>query len=122
MTSRSEPQAKVLAEPNRLSIGCALHELECFERVGLSIERGGRLVFRISAPIRVGGVFFLKPGRVRKHDLQQVGGSFSAVNGTAEPVAHKPGQIAGMIYMGMREHYPIDRARRDRQRIPVSQP
>jgi hypothetical protein len=77
-------------------------------------------MLRVPMPVRVGGVLFLKVGRVREHEPEKVGSSRGTIHRAPEPIPHDQRQMAGVVDVGVTEYDGVDVGRLERRRTPVA--
>ena len=72
--------------------------------------------FSLICPV---GIFLLEIAAVRQHDLTEVKGGMSAIDCSGKTFPAQPGQVAGVVDVGVGEKDPINFYRCDRKGIPI---
>lgn len=102
--------------------GAGLHRGQRRPRVGLGVERQGRVVLGEPPPVRVVRLLLLQVPAVGQHDLRQRGRAVRRDDRSVEAVTTQRRQVAHVVHVGVREHDGVDRGRRHPERRPVAQP
>ena len=71
--------------------------------------------------VRLPRVFFLNASRVRQHELTEVLRPGRAEDAPFVALSDKPGKVAHVVQVGVREHDGIEAAWRDGKLVPVSE-
>ena len=76
-------------------------------------------MLRQVVPIEELGILLLEESAVHQNQLGDVPRCLRRVDPAAEAVPDEPGQISGVVKMGMRQNDGLDRVRLDRELLPV---
>ena len=90
--------------------------------VSLCVQRQRRAMFRVAVLVGLPRVFFLDAAGIRQYQPAQVGRTAGAEDAPAEALRDEPRQVADVIEMRMRQDDGVDRVRRHRTILPVSEP
>jgi hypothetical protein len=85
---------------------------------GVEGQRG--LVAAVALLGGVAGILFLEVSGIAEENLAEIAGGGVGENRAAKTVAHQPGQVAGVVDVGVSEDHPVDARRVDGQRLPVA--
>ena len=76
-------------------------------------------MLRQLVPVEELGIRLLQEGTIRQDQFGDVPRRLCRVDPAAEAVPDEPGQVSGVIKMGMRQDDGLDRLRLDRELLPV---
>jgi hypothetical protein len=114
-----EGRPKARQKAHRLPVLEPVHALGGPRALLRRVERQRRRVLRGPPRVVVGGLLLLEVAGVRQHDPRQVGRAPRRRDLPLEAVLDQPGQIAGVVDVGVREGDGVDPRGVDGQSLPV---